>query len=122
LAITVRRRASGASRRRTVCERRFKAELRTSTLSPSTFVVGGAASDPACGMASRARTVSLGRSCHFGIPSTPILSRFGKPRDLRRRGRRVRASISPHRHSSWQPIDFAAAAACSWFPNHEAET
>ena len=75
----VRRRSSRAFGRTTVCECRFKGELRTSAPSPATFVGGERCGRPAaCGMASRLRVPGLaGRPCHFGIARTLFLSRFG---------------------------------------------
>jgi hypothetical protein len=115
----VRRPTGGASRRRTVCEWRFKGELRTSAHLPATFVGGGVGER--CGMRHGVASVLglTGTLVPIRNSADAISFPFWRPRNSRRRDRAVRPRILPQGHTSQQPTDFMAIVACLRFPIRE---
>jgi hypothetical protein len=111
----VRRRTGGASRRRTVCEWRFKGELRTSAHSPAAFV------GERCGMRHGVASVLglAGTLVPIRNSADAISFPFWRPRNSRRHDRAVRPRILPQGHTSQQPTDFMAIVACLRFPIRE---
>jgi hypothetical protein len=115
----VRRRSGGASRRRTICEWRFKVELRTSSRSRPDF--RRRRSCGCCGMRHGVASVLglAGTLVPIRNSADAISFPFWRPRNSRRHDRAVRPRILPQGHTSQQPTDFMAIVACLRFPIRE---